>query len=155
MKKLIAVLISLLFVGSTFGVGTIMAPIDCCDPDNFDFSRTFVHVGDTFTISFNSLCIPQIIDEDQEDFVEWINFKIYDGDGNILANFDPKDPDWPCLPANPNIWYDWTYKAVKPGEVVFGMGCFSPCRCSKTITITSRALPMLKFMKILGLGKEK
>ena len=161
MKKLIAVLISLLFVGSTFWIGAIMAPpnghVDCCSPGNFHISRTSVKPGETFTVSFNSLCIPQIIDEDQEDFVEKINFKIYDGNGNIIADFDPRDPDWPSLPGEPDIRYEWTYKAVKPGAVVFGMSCgwdcyerpgcvgdgcliCNPiCQCYKTVTMTSRA----------------
>ena len=172
-----AILISFLFVASTIGVASATidydsSSIDCCAPENFTISPTSLKVGETFTVSFNSLCMPQIADEDQEEFVEKINFKIYDSNGNILNNFDPRNPDWPPLQFAPDIWYSWTYKAVRPGAVVFQGGCdikceegpcegfalctecYPVCECSKTVTIKSRALPMDKFMKFFGLGKK-
>ncbi len=177
MKKIIAILISLLFVASTLSFASAngdydSSSIDCCDPANFDIDKTSVKVGETFTVLFNSLCMPEIADVDQEEFIEKINFKIYDSNGNILANFDPREPYWPHLQFAPDIWYSWTYKAVKPGTVVFKGGCdieceegpcegfafcsdcYLVCKCSKTVTITSRALPMDKFMKFFGLGKK-
>lgn len=175
MKKIFSILISLLFIGSTFWIASVLAEsngIDCCAPENFHISRTSVKPGETFTVSFNSFCIPQITDEDQEEFVEKINFKIYDGNGNILANFDPRDPDEPSLPSGSDIWWEWTYKAVKPGAVVFGMNCGTDCytipncsgdncevcnqicNCYKTVTISSRALPMNWIMNKFGLGNK-
>jgi len=157
MKKIIAILVSFLFVASTIGFASArpesdFSTIDCCDPANFEIDKTSVRVGETFTVSFNSFCIPQIKDEDQEEFIEKINFKIYDSNGNITENFDPRidDEDWPALPGGPDIWWDWTYKAVKPGKVDF----VTSKTCKETVTITSRALPMDKFMKFFGLGKK-
>lgn len=173
MKKIIAILISLLFIGSAFGMGSLLGnDIDCCSQENFDISRASVKVGETFTVSFNSSCIPQILDEDQEEFVEKINFKIYDSDGNIIENFDPRDLDEPDLPGGSDIWWEWTYKAVKTGTVDFGIGCGTDCysipgcegegclicnqicNCSKTVKITSIDLPMNWIMKKFGLGNK-
>ena len=84
MKKLIAVLISLLFIASTFGFASAYSEsdstaIDCCDPVNFDFSRTLVRVGDTFTISFSGKFLNECNEiAEEEGLVELIYVKIYE-----------------------------------------------------------------------------
>jgi len=175
MKKIFSILISFLFVLSTFGIASVMAPLDCCDPANFDFSRTLVHVGDTFTISFSGEFLIGCNDfVEEEGLVELIYVKVYDGDGVLLYGLDPRTIGGGAIMIRPEYWIERTYKAVRPGTAVFLINCtitcesipgckgpdcaictYENCQCSKTVTIASRALPMDWILKTFGLGKFK
>ena len=159
-----AILISLLFVLSTFGVGTIMAGIDCCNPVNFHIDKTSVKVGQTFTVFYSFPCRELT---DGKDLIEGLLVSVYNADGSLSHSFDPDigGGDEPCY----GCMYGVTYRALKPGKVTFYTGCIengsnntesledfydSHCECSKTVTITSRALPMDWIMKKFGLGNK-
>jgi len=92
MKKIIAILISLLFIGSTFGVASILSgvateipkEIPCsscdglypclCDGSPHGISMTTVRVGQTFTITHNK----------QETYWQWI--KVDDANRSDIWN---------------------------------------------------------------------
>jgi len=154
MKKLISVLISLLFVGSTFGVGTIMAPIDCCAPENFELNRTSVKVGETFTLRVTYGCFFCL---------EGVGFENPCDVQIVWSTIINGPPDFPYPSGSPietvdvkNLGegnYIITFRAVSPGTLVF-----KNTNCSKEetkVTITSRSLPMNWIMKKFGLGEEK
>jgi len=152
MKKIIAILISFLFVASTlsFASATVNGWHDCCDPANFDISTTSVKVGETFTVYHYSWgCTPTITEG--EDLVEKIQIDVY-WNGTFDGSYDPKI-QYP--PSCPECWFDVTYRAVKPGKVVFSVPNSSNCNGKVEVTIKSRALPMDKFFKLFGFGKKK
>ena len=181
MKKIMAILLSLLFIASTFCFASAYSEsdstaIDCCDPDNLDFSRTLVRVGDTFTISYSAMFPgPCGSPFEEEGLVELIHVNIYDENGALIYSFDPRTiPPGEAIQVLPEWWEEKTYRAVRPGTAVFlidctlicdtilgceGPGCaicsYEDCQCYKTVTIKSRALPMDWIMKHFGLGKFK
>ncbi len=113
MKKIFAILVSLLFLGSVVGIASVTAT--CYLPDEIT-----VRVGETFTVQYPcSIC--------EEGYLE----EISDIDGYV------------------------TYRALNPGKVTFCYDCKSESSTCSTITILPRSLPMDKFMKIFGFGKEK
>lgn len=147
MKKIISVLISLLFIASTFGIVSLLGEgPDCCDPDNFDISTTSLKVAETFTIFHYSWgCTPTNLNE-EEGLIEKIRVDVYKN-GELIGSYDPKIE---MPPTSPECWFEVTYKAVKPGTVVFSVpGCGT-----RTVIITPKALPMDMFMKLFGFGQK-
>jgi len=152
MKKIIAILVSFLFVASTlsFASATVNGWHDCCDPANFDISTTSVKVGETFTVYHYSWgCTPTITEG--EDLVEKIHVDVYFM-GELFGSYDPRTERVPD--SSPFTWYEITYRAVKPGKVVFSVPNSSNCNGKVEVTIKSRALPMDKFFKLFGFGKK-
>jgi len=152
MKKIIAILISLFFVASTFSVASIMAfrcP-DCCDLEDFDISATSVKVGETFTVYYFTWgCTPTLLNP-EDGLIEKIRVDLY-RNGQFLESYDPKIQ---MPPSCPDCWFKETYRAAKPGKVVFNVPNRVDCAQQVEVTIKSRALPMDKFMKFFGLGKK-
>ena len=144
MKKIFAILISLLFVASVFGVASIMAG-ECPNPTA---SPETVKVGDLITVT--SLCP-------------------FDNDPIIIADGNKPKGD-AVLVSRPNtteasglepVEFTWVYRATAPGTIKFDFvrdSTFTVIEpkhfVSNPVTITSNSLPMLNFMKILGFGNE-
>ncbi|HOI76204.1 MAG TPA: hypothetical protein PLI06_01140 [Methanofastidiosum sp.] len=168
MKKIFAILISLLFIASVFGVAQTMADVECdCEENYYKFSKTTVHVGETFTASIWGLCIfvPDkgiLIVEDFEAWDNWdgtfplslgavelIDLNYVDEEGNVLSEDNP--PEGPC-----DFWIQGTYKAISPGTL--NMKRYTgedEYTVTATVTVIPKSYPMQQFMKILGIGKEK
>ena len=143
MRKLYAILVTLLFVTSVFGVASMMADGGCpCDEQYYKISQTSVQVGDTFTLAINNDCL---FDADIEDNFIW---EASPGKFREMIWYDPKDI------ISENGWTTATFKALRPGTltVTYDHG---GCKDSVTITITSKEYPMNFFMKIIGFGKKK
>ncbi|HPU91938.1 MAG TPA: hypothetical protein PLA04_07075 [Methanofastidiosum sp.] len=128
MKKIFAILISLLFVASVFGVASILG--EACRPT--DVSSSTVRVGETFTFSFKSEGTPDITD---------INLT---GTGAVVLVSGPTKVDE----------YTWiiTYRAISPGDVKINAG--SP-NCESRVQIISRDLPFKFFAKLFKFGQKK
>ncbi|HOG74439.1 MAG TPA: hypothetical protein PLP47_05910 [Methanofastidiosum sp.] len=155
MKKIIAILISLLFIGSTFGVASILSgvateipkEIPCsscdglypclCDGSPHGISMTTVRVGQTFTITHNK----------QETYWQWI--KVDDANrsdiwNEVVANglpvslgsvelidfrayyTDGSSYDYKEAFKKGNLDHTvYTFRAVRPGTVYFTFKCNS------------------------------
>jgi len=137
MKKLYAIIISLLFVGSIFGIAPLAAVcIDCppsptctCGQTNYHIDKTLVTVGETFTFSKNNLCtynesaVPGSLDQT----IQFVSGYTEGG------------------------WSTVTFRAISPGTVIF-----TNVKCGEVVTvkILPKSTPMKQFMKILGLGQK-
>jgi len=144
MKKILAILISLLFVVSVFGVASIMADVSfsaVATPDT-------VKVGEliTVTTNFPSSLDPTIIADGDKP----------KGDAVLISR--------PATSFSKGLFpveqtYTWVYRATAPGTIRFDFGPPTSAKIngnivSNPVTITSNSLPMLNFMKILGFGNE-
>ncbi|NPV50152.1 MAG: hypothetical protein HPY60_03000 [Candidatus Methanofastidiosum sp.] len=160
MKKIFAIIVSLLFVVSLFGVTQTMAQLDCCTPENFEVSRTSVHVGETFTVSFRMFCGMLYIPDDS--LFELTHINIYDETGALRYSIENDGQPF-SIQVNGMYLEEITLRAIRPGTVFFGLDCSGftcqvcdiTCDCHKTVTITPKEYPMLKFMKILEKNKNK
>ncbi len=152
MKKIFAILISLLFVVSTFGIASSDDP-DCCDPENFDISKTSVKVGETFTLTVNYYCLFCL---------EGVGFEDPCDVQTVWSTLIIGPPQYPFPSGSPievigvqdlgSDRYIITMKAVFPGTLVF-----KNTNCSNeetTVKILPRSLPMDWIMKKFGLGKK-
>ncbi|KYC52869.1 MAG: hypothetical protein AMQ22_00564 [Candidatus Methanofastidiosum methylothiophilum] len=133
MKKIFALLISLLFVASVFGVAQTMAEGTCkCDGTDVVLPGQ-VEVGKEFIFKYRTGC-----------------------DGVIsVAGGGNKDN------YITQLGEEWTegemtfrkYRALRPGTLNFCPFCEEP-NCV-TLHILPNSHPMQQFMKILGFGKKK
>ena len=144
MKKIFAILISLLFFGSVVGIASVMA--DCyCGEDNI-ILPTKVSPGQEFIIKVKNGC-PYVAYT-----ADWQSaYGVY-----IEAVLTP--------PYSEGDYVVFTEKALKPGTIYYcngscptGVGCIpssgpSSCFECETLTIAPRALPMDWIMKKFGLG---
>jgi len=152
MKKIFAILTSLLFVVSIFGVAQTMAQTTCpCDTmEYYKISRDSVHVGETFTISLSydawlGCTDIEIEGESIVDLKKITEFPYRIGSVDIIGISGP-DEDWKTL----------TFRAVSPGTLAFtNYDTHKPCKDNETITILPKSLPIDWIMKKLGLGKYK
>jgi len=131
MKKIYAILVGLLFLGSVFGIASITAGGGCeCGHENFILSQTTVQVGDTFTVNkyhhctYNEQPYPGTL-------AEMLQFVSVKTEGN---------------------WDIVTFRALRPGTITYTN---SGCNDVHIVTITSKEYPMFSFMKLLGFGKKK
>ncbi|MCC7573375.1 MAG: BatD family protein [Candidatus Methanofastidiosum sp.] len=142
MKKIFAILTSLLFIVSVFGVASAMevAYSVVAAPET-------VKVGEliTVTTNYNPGKDPTIIADGDKP----------KGDAELVSRPNIAD-ECGLEPAERT----WIYRATAPGTIRFD---FSPpatstingnTRVSNPVKITSNSLPMLNFMKILGFGNE-
>lgn len=146
MKKIFAILVSLLFVASVFGVAQTMAQTNCpgckCDTESYyKISRTSVHVGETFTLSIKQECYP---------IAGALEFKTEPGKFNETIQYDPATDL-----KTENGWTVATFRAIRPGTLTIINHCAQCNNDSIVVTITPKSTPMDKFMKMLGLGKYK
>jgi hypothetical protein len=145
MKKLFAIITSLLFVVSVFGVASAMAT-ECPNPVA---SPDVVKVGELIIIT--SAC-----------YFENDPIIIADGDKPIGdAELVSRPEIASGLGLIPVEEYTWVYRATAPGTIKFDfvrnttLTEIEPKHCvSNPVTITNNAYPMLNFMKILGFGNE-
>ncbi len=163
MKKVFAVLISLLFVASVFGVASLSAThIATATPER-------VKVGQIITVTSTSdpcdsevppVCYdptvkiydPSINNLPGYPYIHNNTFeKFQDASSHVIKLSGPiKTPE--------NTWV-WTYRANFPGTIVFGapLHPMSPPTgriISNPVTITSNSLPMDKFFKLFKFGKK-
>ena len=136
MKKIFALLVSLLFLGSVVGIASVTANGVChCDGTDFIFIPSEVTKGELFTIKVRSTCSYLISVE---------------GGGNWRDYIVQVGPTG----SEGDMWV-YQVKALEYGTLKF---CHTDGTCSnscETLKITpSRTLPMQQFMKILGLGKK-
>jgi len=128
MKKIFAILISLIFVGSTLGVASVMALSSCqCQiigPDS-------VHVGDTFQVEIKTSGICGIGLLIESPLAKLIH-KETTTDGYIL-----------------------TYEALGLGNILIAFCGPSGDEFKYDITILPKELPMDQIMKILEKNKNK
>ena len=146
MKKIFAIIISLLFVASVFGVALTMAQINCpgcpCESETYyNISRTSVHVGETFTLSIKQECYPS---------QAALEFKTEPGKFSETIDYDPTTDM-----KIENGWVIATFRALRPGTLTIINHCAQCDNDSIVVTITPKSTPMDKFMKMLGLGKYK
>ena len=146
MKKIFAILISLLFIASILGVASIMAPPSCnCGEDNI-LLPTKVSPGQEFIVKYKKECtLYLILTADSKNamgvYINSAGAPYPEGDYNV-----------------------YPYVALKPGTIYFCNGecstCCPPgsspssCYECETLTIAPKEYPMQQFMKILGFGKE-
>jgi len=155
MKKIFAILISLLFVGTTFGIASVTAngSPDCCDPDNFNISKTSVRVGETFVLKVQYGCFFCL---EGAGFAHPCDVQI------VWSTIINGPPDYPYPSESPietvdveNLGegnYIITFRAVSPGTLVFkNINCSNE---ETKVTILPKSLPMDKFMKIFGFGQK-
>jgi len=166
MKKIFAILISLLFVVSVFGIASLTAEYK----EEATATPERVKVGQIITVTSN-LYPCDAIDECYDPTV-----KIYDPSINeiigypFILNVDFEEfqdaseyvtkLSGPIkISEDPSVWA-WTYRANFSGTIVFGVPAYprSPPThrlITNPVIITSNSLPMDKFMKFFGFGKKK
>jgi hypothetical protein len=134
MKKLYAIVISLLFVVSVYGVASFAAvcedcPTCTCGQTNYHIDKTLVKVGETFTFSKNNLCTynESATPGSLEQTIQFVSGSTEGG------------------------WSTVTFRAISPGIVTF-----TNVKCGEVVTvkIQPKALPMDKFMKFFGFGQQ-
>ncbi len=138
MKKIFAILISLLFVASVFGVASTMAT----EPCKYEIiGPTSVQVGDTFQVKImlDGGCCSSFYGG-VKDSIEVICTK-------------PGCEGYESIPGG----YLYTYKALKVGtyEKLHAVGCSPSETVYYGVTVTPKEHPMHHFMKLLGFGKKK
>ncbi|HGJ65750.1 TPA: hypothetical protein ENS27_10205 [bacterium] len=142
MRKSFALIISLLFLVSVFGIISTMAFLIeykvTATPDK-------VKVGELITVTTNFYTI---------------NDPVIIADGNIPKG-DAILVSRPTLlgAESPNETYTWIYRATQAGTIKFDftgeeLGAIEGSRISNPVTITKASYPMNKFMNILGFGTE-
>lgn len=138
MKKIFAIVISLLFVVSVFGVAQTMAREPC---KSEIIGPTTVQVGDTFQVKVlfieGDCCMTYSMGI--KGSIEYVCSK------PVCEGPEP-------IPGG----YLFTFKALKPGTYKFiSSGCPEDEKVYYTVTVIQKEYPMHQFMKILGFGKKK
>lgn len=170
MKKLYAIIISLLFMASTFGVAQTMAKeyslCDGCVGSPLDpriIESITVQVGDTLIVngSPNVYCPPP-----EWNFCQCMCISGDCGPGVEIRTFDCGPVIWETHhdPEGSLQRQYAVFKAVRPGSVKLQFQCMNydihyPACPEKIVTVTvipkSSSLPMDWIMKKFGLGKYK
>ena len=134
MKKIFAILISLLFVASVFGVASIMAldPVPSCTCPHSTISQASVQVGDTFTVTRKVGCTYNITSTPGTPAETIVQVSSGTSDGFETV----------------------TIKALRSGTVTFTNHDTACSTDVSTIRITAKEYPFASFMKILGFGKK-
>lgn len=177
MKKIFAILVSLLFLVSVFGVAQTMAAAtnpekpDYCDSEYYKISGNSAKVGETFTISLSVVPIDPLndvkiqgktVDEITNGIVvngglpyrigpvELIQVDYYDVNWNLIHSGLVLPGEWG--PEWSNVkWIKWTFRAVSPGTLNLTNG---NCGDTETVPILSKDLPFKFFAKLFGFGKK-
>lgn len=169
MRKLYAILVTLLFVTSVFGVASITADLGYSCDDYYRISRTSAHVGDIFTMSLHREATSDVkIDSetigDINDEIEAKGGLPYQIGPLELINVEYFKEDWTLIHSgfvkqsemgpefSELVWIRWTFRGVQPDTVILTN---DECKDTVTITISPKSTPMNFFMKIIGFGKKK
>ncbi len=165
MKKIIAMLITLFFVLSTFGVVSTLAQVSArAAPETVRVGQLIVVTTDATDPCPNETCydptikiydplmesLHVIIDDSEFEEFRDASFYVTKISGPTHVLIEDSIP--------PDTWV-WVYRANFPGTIVFGVpfwqNYFSPPNArvlSNPVTINKRSLPMREFMRILGIG---
>lgn len=143
MKRIFAVLVGLLLLGSVFGIASVTA-FSICHCDGTDvIMPNRVSPGQNFIVKQRITCGGNFFTEDLVVAV-----------GEYVTIVEP----WPHPEGDYMVF---TYKALKSGTIYFcSPGCFTGCTtpsisCFKCEPLTIRnEYPMPQFMKILGIGQK-
>ena len=166
MKKIYAILMSLLFIVSVFGVASTMAD----NPDAATATPERVKVGQIITVT-STLYPCDTVDECYDPTIKIYDPSIKNIPGfPLILNVDFEEfqdaseyvtkLSGPIkISEDPSVWA-WTYRANFSGTIVFGAPAYqaSPPThrlITNPVTITSRGLPIDWIMKKFGLGKFK
>jgi len=181
MKKIFAILISLLFVASVFGVATTMAfteIIPYCDTEYYKLSSDSVKVGETFTISLTKVAMGDVTIEGKSvdeitlgivangklpyriGNVELVDVDYYGESGNLIHDglvLPDCGHGFPCWSQLSPSWdqvatITWTFRAVSPGKLTAEN---KHCKDTITVTVLSKDLPFKFFAKLFGFGQKK
>jgi len=149
MKKLYAIIISLLFVGSVFGTASLAAvstdpPLPPL-PGTSTYSATpeIVNVGEFITVTNH-------ITGYWEAHTPIQDFTIY-GTGGVVKISGPEPTSVPTIGVGESKDVVWVYKAIGPGSVAFGS---DDLIYTNYVEILPKSTPMQQFMKILGFGQK-
>ena len=179
MKKIFAILTSLLFVVSVFGVAQTMAECEYKE-GYYKISNNSPKVGETFTITLEKPAMGAVkiegktVEQITLDIVankklpykigtvELINVEYYKADGTLIysglvlpdALPSPDFPHWGELA--PKSWNDvasirWAFRAVSPGTLTLKGACGE----TETVTVLAKDLPFKFFAKMFGFDKKK
>ncbi|NMC77688.1 MAG: hypothetical protein GYA60_10430 [Candidatus Methanofastidiosa archaeon] len=145
MKKLYAIIISLLFVVSVFGVVSFAATPTDPRPGTSTYSATpeIVNVGEFITVKNH-------ITGEWSSHTPIQNFTIY-GTGGVVKISGPTPSYVPFVAYGSSIDVVWVYKATGAGTVAFGS---EDSIYTNYVRILPKSTPMEKFMKILGFGQK-
>ena len=172
MKKIYAILISLLFIVSVFGVASTMAATikpDYCESEYYIISGNSAKVGETFTISLDKAALGNVIIQGKTVTeitdgivangglpynigpVRLIQVEYYDVNWNLIHSGLVLPAEWG--PEWLNVkWIKWTFRVVSPGTLNLTNG---NCGDTETVTMLSKDLPFKFFAKLFGFGKNK
>ncbi len=125
MKKMSVILVSLILLISTIGIGFALG---CCI-DTITASPNKVKVGELITVECRASCPGDQLTVEGTGNASFIDVTVSEG-----------------------FYYTYTYRANKVGTVKF-YNSFCTVR-SNEVLIVSNSYPMFSFMKILGFGKS-
>ncbi|HOI76967.1 MAG TPA: hypothetical protein PLI06_05070 [Methanofastidiosum sp.] len=183
MKKIYAILTSLLFIVSVFGVAQTMAattnPGCQYGEGYYKISRNSVKVGETFTITLKKAAMNDVKIQGKDvteitlgivankklpyqiGLVELINVEYFNGDGTLLYSglVLPDALPSPDFPHWSEITPDWNTDVA---WITWTFRAVSPgtltlngaCGETETVTVLSKALPFKFFAKLFGFGKK-
>jgi len=178
MKKIFAILVSLLFVASFFGVASTMAASSYCLNDYYKLSSDTVKVGETFTISLAIVAMPNVkiegktVNEITDGIiangklpyrignVELVDVDYYGASGNLIHDgfvLPGCGLGFPCWSELSPSWdqvatITWTFRAVTPGTLTAENAL---CNDTIKVTVLPKSLPIDWILKKFGLGKYK
>lgn len=180
MKKIYAIIMSLVFTVSVFGVAqTMAASTSYCLGEYYKISSDSAKVGETFTIFLAPIALGDVkiqgmtVTEITNGIiakgglpykigpVELIGVDYYDVNGLYYSGLVlpggsdvPGFVDWDDIPQSfSNVTrIKWTFRAVSPGTLNLTN---IQCNDTETVTILSKDLPFKFFAKLFGIGKEK
>ena len=161
MKKIFAIVISLLFVVSVFGLASLTAEFK----EEATATPERVKVGQIITVTSNldpcdavDECYDPTVKIYDPSMTTWM-FDVDFEEFQDASKYVTKLSGPIKISEDPSVWA-WTYRANFAGTIVFGAPAYpaSPPTMrllTNPVTITSNSLPMDKFMKFFGFGKKK
>lgn len=152
MKKLYVIIISLLCVGSAFGIAPLAAVCtENCDPplppppgtSTYTATPDTVQVGEFITVTNH-------ITGYWDAHTPIQDFTIY-GTGGVVKISGPEPTSVPMIVEGNFVDVVWIYKATGAGTVAFGS---DEEKLTNYVEILPKSTPMQQFMKILGFGQK-
>lgn len=152
MKKLYAVIITLLFVASVCGITSFMAvPIDPPLPPPPPPAGTSTYAATPETVQVGEfITVTNHITGYWDAHTPIQDFTIY-GTGGVVKISGPEPTNVPTIEVGESIDIVWVYKATGSGKVAFGT---EEKKLTNYVDILPKPAPMKQLMKILGLGQK-